>query len=37
LYPATNAWFTVPGGIDYSNSIAIALSDASVFYRLVYP
>jgi len=30
----TNAWFTVPGGIDGSNSIAIDPNQPTVFYRL---
>ena len=37
LNPATNAWFTVPGGIDGSNSITINPANPTVFYRLVYP
>jgi autotransporter-associated beta strand protein len=37
LNPATNAWFTVPGGIDGSNNITISPANPTVFYRLVYP
>jgi autotransporter-associated beta strand protein len=37
LNPSTNAWFTVPGGIDGSNSITINQANPTVFYRLVYP
>jgi fibronectin-binding autotransporter adhesin len=37
LNPATNAWFTVPGGIDGSNSITIDPTQPTVFYRLVWP
>lgn len=37
LNPATNAWFTVPGGVDGSNSIPINPANPTVFYRLVYP
>jgi autotransporter-associated beta strand protein len=37
LNPSTNAWFTVPGGVDGSNSITINPANPTVFYRLVYP
>jgi autotransporter-associated beta strand protein len=37
LNPSTNAWFTVPGGIDGSNSITINPGNPTVFYKLVSP
>jgi hypothetical protein len=37
LNPSPSAWFTVPGGVDGSNSITIDRGNPSVFYRLVSP
>ena len=37
LNPAASAWFSVPGGVDGSNSITIDPANPTVFYRLVYP
>ena len=37
LNPSPGAWFTVPGGIDGSNSITINPANGTVFYKLVSP
>jgi hypothetical protein len=37
LNPSPSAWFTVPGGVDGSNSMTVIHANPSVFYRLVSP